>query len=122
MSVFDAFNFQKEKIFAAELAQSLARDVSPELMQKRRKSLSVNKITRLLEKTYSAVSKYQQENRMGFLRRTVFANAFQWELKNHSYPDDFATMATEGLLVALMKKSSVMNEPMTNKEKSKVSR
>lgn len=106
MHFFHFLNFQKEKTFAAELVSQLVKEVPPDLMQKRRKSLSVNKITRLLEKTYALVAKFQAENKMGFLRRSVFANAFQWELKNQNYPEDFATLATEGLVVALMKKNS----------------
>ena len=104
MQISRIFGFQKEKEFAAELVQQLVKDIYPEQMQKKRNSLSINKITRLLEKVYSQVKKYQEINAMGFLRRTVFANTFRWELKNHGYPDDFCAMATEGLVVELMKK------------------
>jgi len=41
---------------------------------------------------------------MGFLRRSLFANAFQWALKEQAYPQDFVVMATEGLLVAISAK------------------
>jgi len=109
MHFFHFLNFQKEKMFAAELVSQLVKEVPPDLMQKRRKSLSVNKVTRLLEKTYALVAKFQTENKMGFFRRSVFANAFRWELKNQNYPEDFATLATEGLVVALMKKNSPRN-------------
>lgn len=105
MNIFDAIKFQAEKTFAAELADQLAKDVSSDLMQKKRKALSVNKITRLLEKTYTRAKAFHDENRLGFIRRSIFVNAFQWELKNHNYPQDFTTMATEGLLVALTRKS-----------------
>ncbi|APW44480.1 hypothetical protein [Rhodoferax saidenbachensis] len=104
MKIIETLKFKKEKVFAAELAEQLARDVSPELMQKRRKALSVNKITRLLEKTYTKAQTFQQENSMGFFRRSIFVNAFQWELKSRNYPEDFSTMATEGLVISLMKK------------------
>ena len=41
---------------------------------------------------------------MGFLRRSLFANAFQWALTEQDYPQDFVVMATEGLLVAITAK------------------
>lgn len=112
MNIFQSigFGFNKEKALAFKLASQLAKEIPPALMQKKRESLSVNKITRLLEKTYAAVSLYKKDNKMGFLSRTVFANYFQWELKNLNYPNDFATMATEGLIVELVKpKKSVIN-------------
>ena len=91
------------------LAAQLAKEISPELMQNKRKLLSVNKITRLLEKTFTAASDYQKTNKMGWLKRTVFANAFQWELKKLNFPNDFVTMATEGLIIKLMKSSKPLS-------------
>ncbi|WP_342620304.1 hypothetical protein [Rhodoferax sp. GW822-FHT02A01] len=105
MGLLSAFGFQKEKKFAAELVKQLAKDISADQMQLKRRSMSVNKITRLLEKTYLQVKKYQEENSMGFLRRTVFANTFRWELRSQNYPEDFCAMVTEGLIVELMKKT-----------------
>ena len=71
------------------------------LLRENRQALSVNQITRVLEKTFLQASAYQAAQRMGFLRRSLFANAFQWALKEQSYPQDFVVMATEGLLVAI---------------------
>jgi len=105
MSIFEKIRFQQEKEFASILAARLAKEISPELMQNKRKLLSVNKITRLLEKSFSSANEYQKINQMGWLKRTVFANAFQWELKNLNFPNDFVTMATEGLIIQLMKPS-----------------
>ena len=67
-------------------------------------ALSVNKITRILEKAFLQASAYQAGQRMGFLRRSLFANAFQWALKEQAYPQDFVVMATEGLLMAISAK------------------
>jgi hypothetical protein len=104
MNLHKIFGFQEEKAFATLMVLELAKDIPPELMQKNRRLMSVNKITRLLEKTYAAAGAYQKKNKMGFIRRSVFVNAFQWELKNRNYPDDFTTMATEGLVIELVNK------------------
>lgn len=97
------FNFSKEKAFAQALAQQLKKDIPPILMQDRRKVLSVNKITRLLERTYQVATEYQQSHNLGFIKRAVLANTFKWELKSSGYPDDFVDMATEGLVVQISK-------------------
>ena len=97
-------SFNKDRAFAQELAAAIATQVSSKLLRDNRKAMSVNKITRVLEKTYLQVRNYQTEQRMGFLRRSLFANNFQWALKELAYPQDFVVMATEGLVLAVARK------------------
>ena len=98
------FKFQQDKAQACELASTIAAQVSVKLLQENRHALSVNKITRVLEKAFLQASTYQAAQRMGFLRRSLFANAFQWALKEQAYPQDFVVMATEGLVVSISAK------------------
>ena len=93
--------FRQDKVRAQALASTIATQVSATLLRDKRQTLSVNKITRVLEKTFVQVRSYQTEQRMGFLRRSLFANAFQWALKELGYPQDFIATATQGLVFAL---------------------
>jgi len=95
------FGPSRDSAFAKELVAALVKDLPPRLMDAHRGSVSVNKITRQLEKTYRAAADYQREQRIGFIRRAFLANGFRWELKNSGYPDDFVDVATEGLVVEL---------------------
>lgn len=97
-------NFQHDKTHAYEIAQTIAAQVPVKLLHENRQALSVNKVTRVLEKAFLQASTYQATQRMGFVRRSLFANAFQWALKEQAYPQDFVVMATEGLLVAISTK------------------
>lgn len=97
-------NTSSEKELAHNLVENLCKELPPAIMDTKRKLLSVNKITRLLENTYQAVEAYQKEKKLGFFKRAIFANSFKWELRTKSYPEDFISLATEGLLVALSKK------------------
>lgn len=101
----EIFSHTKEKSLAQSLVIQLAKDLPPALMtaEKNRKVLSVNKITRLLEKTYALAYKYHQENKLGMIKRAILANFFKWELKNANYPEDFVNVATEGLIMELTK-------------------
>lgn len=101
MSVFRIFSTVEEKSFARTLVQLLVKELPPALVDSRRKTLSVNKVTRLLERTYKAAAQYQREHRVGYFKRAILANSFKWELKAHDYPDDFIDLATEGLVVEL---------------------
>ena len=98
------FNFKNDTAQACDLAHAIAAQVSVKLLRENRQALSVNKITRVLEKAFLQASSYQAPQRMGFVRRSLFANAFQWALKEKDYPQDFVVMATEGLLVAISTK------------------
>jgi len=93
-----------EKELIKNLVGNLSRSLPPAMLDTKRKLLSVNKVTRLLEELYKTIENYQQENQMGFIKRSIFANNFKWELKNLNYPEDFISMATEGLVIALSKK------------------
>lgn len=97
------FGSSKDAAFVNELVAALTKDLPPKLMDSRRGVLSVNKVTRQLEKTFQAAAAYHAEHRLGFIRRASFANSFRWELKGCGYPDDFVDMATEGLVVEVSK-------------------
>ena len=93
-------NLKQDKALASQLAAAIAAQLSAVMLRDNRKALSANKITRILDKTFIQATVYQNEQQMGLLRRSLFANAFQWALKDHEYPKDFVVMATEGLVVA----------------------
>jgi hypothetical protein len=95
------FGPSRDNAFAKALVAALVKDLPPQAMEAQRGSMSVNKITRQLEKTYKAAIDYQREQRIGFIRRAFLANGFRWELKSSGYPDDFISVATEGLVVEL---------------------
>ena len=101
--MFKLFRSDAEKAFAADLASRLEKDVPPGQMLANMKGMSVNKITRMLERTYKDGIVYQRQHRLGMFRRAALANAFKWELKTRGYPDEFVDLATEGLVMELMK-------------------
>lgn len=103
MNPFSSLAFTAEKALARELVQRLAKEIPAELVEKKRKLLSVNKVTRLLENSFQIATDYQMKHKIGFIRRAVLANTFKWELKGTGYPDDFVELATEGLVVAFAK-------------------
>jgi hypothetical protein len=98
------FNFHQEKQFALSLVEQLAKDLPPSLLENKRKVLSVNKITRLLENLCEACHEYQQKNKIGFLRRVFLLNTLKWEMRNRAYSEDFIETVTESLIVHLAKK------------------
>ena len=93
------FGFAREKSFARDLVNRLAKELPAELVPGGRQPASVNKITRQLEKTYKSAALYQSAHQIGFVRRAVLANAFRWGLAEVGYPQEFINIAVEGLVV-----------------------
>ena len=92
-----------DKDFVGSLVGKLVLNFPPISLKAEGKSASVNRVTRLLERTYSAATQYQSEQSMGMVRRAMFANSFRWALVSAGYSNEFTKVATEGLVVALMK-------------------
>ena len=42
--------------------------------------------------------------KIGIIRRSVLANSLKWELKEKGYSPEFTDIATEGLVMAMIKK------------------
>lgn len=101
MGLFSIFPSKAATSFAEELAQGMTKDLPPKLMLNSANIVSANRVTTILERVYSKAAGFQGEHRLGFFRRASFGNAFRWKLKDLGYPDEFVSIATEGLLVAL---------------------
>lgn len=111
MKIINYFSHAAEKELAKSLSLQLIKEIPPNLIEKRLKLLSVNKVTKLLERVYKVAYEYQTTHRTGFIKRAVLANSFKWELKTHGYTDEFVEMATEGLIVSLTKKGKTPSTP-----------
>lgn len=105
------FNNDAEKLLAKELAENLAKNLPPKLMDLRRHVLSANKISRLLEQAFEIAKDHQTKTRMGFIKRAILANNLKWELRTRGYPQDFIDVTTEGLVVELSRKNSNTKNP-----------
>lgn len=106
MSIFSKLSSAEEKRLAGEMAAQLVKNMSPKLMTERRHTLSASRITRLLEQVLEKARRHNEVARLGFLKRSIFANSFKWELQSSGYPSDFVNLAVEGLIVELSKKPS----------------
>lgn len=102
--MFNFFRKNSDFEFVESLVDRLRKELPPALMAQHHKVLSVNKITRLLERTSNLVVDYQAQNALGYFRRVSLINSFKWSMKEVGYPDDFVRVATESLVVALAKK------------------
>jgi hypothetical protein len=105
MGIFQIFRAEAEKKLAQQWVEELVNGISPEAMRERRTGLSVNKITRVLEKIYQAAVRHQINTSTGYFKRVALLSAFREEMERRGYPADFVQTAVEGMLMELAKKS-----------------
>ena len=103
MNIFRWLQAPDEKRVAADMARVLVQELPPALMDERRHVLSVNRVTRVLERTLMVATQHQRKCRLGLLGRARLANHFKWCLKTEGYAEDFVDMATEALVMELAK-------------------
>lgn len=103
--MFKLFSKSVDTDFVLSLVERLTKELPPALMVEHHKVLSVNKITRLLERNAAQAVNYQKERKFGYFRRVRLINSYKWSLKEVGYPDDFVDIAVESLIVGLAKKA-----------------
>ncbi len=98
------FDFKTDKSFVADLVAKIAADIPPDLMAGQGRVMTVNRITRLLERAFHTAEQYKAEHKPGYFRRVLMVNSFKWGLKSRGYKEEFVNIATEGLIVSLVRK------------------
>ena len=99
--IFSFFAPGKVEDFARELAQDIARRYPPAIANNPGREISAQRLSAILEASFSGAHRFNQENRLGIFRKAKLGNAFQWLLKEMGYDETFVQMATKTLLVAL---------------------
>ena len=105
MKLMDKLLGKEVDEFAKELADMVAKRFPPALEKSPERRVSPNRITKVLEDALEKAEDYGKRERLGMYRKARLANAFKWQLKDLGYTDNFVEVATEGLVVYLMRGS-----------------
>ena len=103
MKVWEFIKGEKEKILADRMRDLLMRELPPDSLKQTGSFVSVNRVTRALEKTVELAKLHQQQNALGMISRARLANNFKWALTYNNYPEEFVELATESLIMELAK-------------------
>jgi hypothetical protein len=104
MGVFNRFSSKFVDDFARQLAQDISRRYPPAMDTGSRRRITVNRLTKLLEDSFTKARAFHREHRLGIYRKARLGNTFSWELRELGYSKEFVEMATEGMIVYLTKK------------------
>jgi hypothetical protein len=91
---------------AAAIARSIVCRYPPSMDTAPVRRITPSRMEKILEDAYAKAIEFNSKNKMGWLSKARFGNAFRWELRDLGYTPEFVEMATEGLIVYLTKKSS----------------
>lgn len=106
MAVWSIGLGKRTKELVKQICSELATRYPPGLQSSKVQKISVNRVTRLLEDSYSKAVRFRDENKLGAMRIASLGNSFRWELTELGYTKEFVEMATEGLIVYLTRKSA----------------
>ena len=105
MGVFGVSGKQIDE-FARTLAESVAKRYPPALDKAKDRKVSVNRITKVLEDTFTKAVEFDRGGKLGLYKRARLGNSFKWELKELGYSAQFVDVATEGLIIYLTRKDA----------------
>lgn len=91
--------------FAKQLSMDLGKRYPASMDNNPQKKISPNRLTKVLEDTFTRAIQYQREQKLGFFGRARLGNNFRWELKEMGYSEQFIEVATEGLIVYLTREA-----------------
>lgn len=90
----------------AEVEKILTKEVPPERTKEKANLLSVNKVTRIVERVAKKLIEYKYEQKIGRIRWLRLINELRWSLHNAGYSKDFVSLVAE----AVIAKSIVKNK------------
>lgn len=106
MGFFSLFSAADVDEFAKSLAEDIAKRFPPGMDQAKETKISVDRLTRILEGTYTKAIDFQKNHKLGLYRKARLLNTFKWTLKELGYSEPFVEVATEGLVVYVSRGTS----------------
>lgn len=97
---------EADKCELLDVRRILTADISPESTKEKVRLLSVNKVTRIVERATKRIIEYKISQGMGRIRWAKFINELRWSLRDAGYSDEFVALISE----AVIAKSVVMQK------------
>ena len=97
------FSRREVNEFAKDLAANLAKRYPPALDVSPERRVSEHRLTKILEDVLSQGTEFQRQHRLGLFGKAKLGNEFRWQLKELGYTDRFIELATEGLMVYIIR-------------------
>ena len=66
--------------------------------------VSEKNLSKILETIFEDAADFKKRNKLGVVGKAKLINAFQWELKDSGYSDNFIKLAVEGITVYTSRK------------------
>jgi len=104
MGLFASVSSKQVDEFAKELASGIAKRYPPALQNRPDRALSVARVSKILEDSFSRAAEFQRTHKLGVYKKARLGNAFRWEMKELGYGERFIELATEGLIVFISRK------------------
>lgn len=104
-SIWTTFKRAPLDVFAASLAQDIAKRYPPALDNQADKRPSVNRLTRIMEDVCARAVEFRAEHSLGWLGKARLGNAFRWQLTELGYRKEFVDYATEAVVIHISRRA-----------------
>lgn len=96
------FNFlrvsEADAVLIAEIRKMLRNEILPQQTKEKTGLLSVNKVTRIIERATKKVLDHKNEQKMGRIRWLNLINELRWSLHEEGYSKDFVALVSEAVI------------------------
>lgn len=99
--IFGFLSFAEVDSFAKTMAALITERYPPVIANNPEHPVPPQRVSEILDFTFSGACRFQQENQLGRLGRAKLASALKWELRELGYEEGFVGLATERLLQQL---------------------
>ena len=89
----------------AEIRKVLIKEIPPERTKEKANLLSVNKVTRIVERATKKFLEYKNEQKIGRIRWLRLINELRWSLHNAGYSKEFVSLVAEAVIAKSIVKS-----------------
>ena len=101
-SMLKIFNFlrvsEADAVLIAEIRKMLRNEILPQQTKEKTGLLSVNKVTRIIERATKKVLDHKNEQKMGRIRWLNLINELRWSLHEEGYSKDFVALVSEAVI------------------------
>lgn len=88
-----------------EIRKILIKEIPPERTTEKANLLSVNKVTRIIERAAKKIIEYKDKQKIGRIRWLKLINELRWSLQNAGYSKDFVSLVAEAVIAKSLLKN-----------------
>ena len=99
LKIFNFFRLtEADTLVIAETRKMLTKEIAPQSTKDKANLLSVNKVTRIVERAVKKIVEHKSAQQMGRIRWVRLLNEIRWSLHDAGYSNEFVSLVSEAII------------------------